>query len=69
MLLRYTCGDCEDSETSTTLLPKGSHCECGGHLYLDLQDNYLKIAQFICNTCINKNTELCINCERNPNNQ
>lgn len=40
--LKYECYDCEDIEFWDEILKEGSHCECGGHLFLVKTDNFKK---------------------------
>ena len=53
MVLTYKCDDCEDIERMNSVdFFDGMHCECGGHLFLLLQNNYERGCEATkCMTC------------------
>ena len=64
--LTYICDDCEDTEKWNEVLKVGFHCECGGHLHLVRNDNFVKAKKYSdCKTCAKKNTDDCVDCIRN----
>ena len=61
--LKYKCDDCEDTEIWDEILKQGFHCECGGHLFLVKNDNFIRMDNYSdCLICINKDTDHCIDC-------
>ena len=67
----YECDDCEDIETFEQLMPSHFHCECGGHMFLRLSDNYEKIESYSkCDSCVHSaQRSACANCRRNALNK
>ncbi len=66
-LLTYKCDSCEDTEKYDEVLVKWARCECGGHLYLVKQDNFLINHVVECDICLKKGTDDCIDCIRGLN--
>lgn len=59
---KYICDNCEDYETiPASDFREGMHCECGGHLFLELKDHYKK-QKNECFSCVNYASILCMTC-------
>lgn len=60
---KYICDNCEDyEEMAVSDFRKGVHCECGGHLYLKLEDHFIEHKN-MCFRCKNYASIWCVTCK------